>query len=254
MPLLEVREVTKEFGGLTALRRVNFDVFNSEILGLIGPNGAGKTTAFNVISGFFAPTSGRVFFKGSAISGLRPDQISQMGISRTFQQTNLFMQTSVFDNVFIGFHKHYKQSVWKAFFHTASARKEESILRRKATELLEFMGLNQLKDELAIHLPHGLQRILGVCVAVGCNPELLLLDEPMTGMNPTEKLMMVDLIRRIRDMGVTIVVVEHDMRAVMSLCERIIVLNYGEKIAEGSSDEIKQNVHVIEAYLGKEEE
>jgi len=254
MALLEIKEISKNFGGLAALMQVSFDVLPSEIVGLIGPNGAGKTTLFNVISGFFPPTNGKATFKGMTITGLRADQISHIGISRTFQQTNLFMQATVFDNVFVGFHKHYRQAGWKAFLHTPSAKNEELVLKRKVNELLELMDLFHLKDELAIHLPHGLQRVLGVCIAVGCDPELLLLDEPMTGMNPTEKFMMVDLIRKLRETGITIVIVEHDMRAVMSLCERLVVLNYGEKIAEGTPDEIKKNALVIEAYLGKEEE
>lgn len=253
MTLLRIMEISKYFGGLAALQQVSFNVSPSEILGLIGPNGAGKTTLFNVISGLFSPTKGIVTFKGTNITGLRADQISQIGISRTFQLTNLFMQATVFDNVFIGFHKHYKVAGWQAFLHTPAANKEEKALKTQVIELLELMGLLHLKDELAVNLPHGLQRVLGLCIAVACNPELILLDEPLTGMNPTEKLMMVDLIRKLRDKGITIVIVEHDMKTVMSLCERLVVLNHGEKIAEGTPDEISENTIVIEAYLGKEE-
>jgi len=254
MAVLEIRKISKYFGGLAAINNVDLDVFDSEILGLIGPNGAGKTTLFNSISGFYPPTSGKVIFKGADITGLRTDQIARIRISRTFQQTNLFMQATVFDNVSIGFYMHYRQPRWKAFLHTRSAKNEELVIKQKVTELLDFMGLSPMKNELAVNLPHGHQRILGVCMALGSNPELLLLDEPMTGMNPTETLVMVDLIKKIRDKGVTIVVVEHDMKAVMSLCERIFVLNYGQKIAEGKPEEIIQNSEVIEAYLGTEEE
>lgn len=242
------------FCGLAALNNIDLDVFDLEILGLIGPNGAGKTTLFNIISGFYPPTSGKVIFKGGDITGLRADQIARIGISRTFQQTNLFMQASVFDNVFIGFHKHYKEPGWKSFLHTSSSKKEELVVKQKVRALLDFMGIRQLENELAMNLPHGHQRILGVCIALGSGPILLLLDEPMTGMNPTEKMVMVDIIKKIRNDGITIMVVEHDMKAVMTLCERIIALNYGEKIAVGTPGEIIQNRRVIEAYLGREEE
>jgi branched-chain amino acid transport system ATP-binding protein len=254
MALLEIRKVNKQFGGLAALNKVDLDVFDSEILGLIGPNGAGKTTLFNIVSGFFPATGGSVTFKGKDITDLRADQIAQAGIARTFQQTNLFMQATVFDNVFTGFYMHYRQPGWKAFLHTRSVKNEEVAIKEKVRELLEMMGLVSMKDELAVNLPHGHQRILGVCIALGCNPKLLLLDEPMTGMNPTETQVMVDLIKKIRDKGVTIVLVEHDMKAVMSLCERIVALNYGKIIAEGLPEDITVNSEVIEAYLGKKEE
>jgi branched-chain amino acid transport system ATP-binding protein len=253
MANLEVKKVTKYFGGLAAIQDIDLDVFDSEIMGLIGPNGAGKTTLFNIISGFYPLTSGNIMFKGEDITGLRADVIAKKGIARTFQLTTLFLRATVFDNVFIGFHMHYRQAGWKALFHIPAVKKEELIIKQKVKELLNITGLTQLKDELAINLPHGYQRILGVCIALSCNPKLLLLDEPLTGMDPTEKLVMVDLIKKIRIRGITIVVVEHDMKAVMRLCDRIIVLNHGKKIAEGLPEEIIHNREVIEAYLGRED-
>lgn len=251
MPLMEIRNVSKYFGGLAAVHDFDLDVLNSEILGLIGPNGAGKTTVFNVITGFYSPTSGQVIFKGKDITGLRADLIAQRGIGRTFQLSTLFVEQTVFDNVFIAFHKHYRHPSWKAFLHTPAVSKEELSIKQRVGDILEFMGLASLKDELARNLPHGHQRALAICIALATEPELLLLDEPVTGMNPTETLAVLDLIRKIRDTGITVILVEHDMRAVMSLCDRIAVLNYGAKIAEGLPNEIKENKEVVEAYLGR---
>lgn len=252
MPMLEIRDVSKHFGGLAALHHADFDVFESEILGVIGPNGAGKTTLFNVVAGLFPPTSGMITFDGEDITGLRADKIARKGIARTFQASVLFMDSTVFNNVFTAFHMHYRRQGWRAFLHTPSATQEESFMKQKVMELLEFMELDSLKDEQAMNLPHGHQRTLGVCIALATRPRLLLLDEPATGMNPVETSTMIDLILKIRDAGTTIVIVEHDMKAIMRLCNRIVVLNHGSKIAEGSPDEIKDNRDVIEAYLGKE--
>lgn len=250
--ILEVKRLSKYFGGLAAISELDLGVVDSEILGLIGPNGAGKTTLFNVISGFFPPTTGKVTFDGRDTTGLKAHEIAHLGISRTFQASTLFMKISVLENVFTGYHISYKTGIWSRVLRTPSALKEEEAFRQRAMEILKFMGLTSLKDELAANLPHGYQRTLGVCMALATNPRLLLLDEPVTGMNPGETQTMIELIRQIRDRGITIIVVEHDMKAIMDLCDRVAVLNYGQKIAEGLPEEIRKNKEVVEAYLGKE--
>lgn len=252
--MLEVRNLSKSFGGLDAIRDLDLDILDGEILGVIGPNGAGKTTLFNVISGFYTPTRGKVIFNGRDITGLKAHQVAHAGISRTFQAANLFMSLSVMDNVFTCFHMSYRTGVWKRFFHTSSAVGEEKRLRQSALDILEFMGLDSLRDEPASKLTHGQQKALGICMALATGPRLLLLDEPVTGMNPAEIEIILKLIGRIRDKDIDIAIVEHNMRAVMNLCDRVVVLNYGQKIAEGSHGEISENKEVIEAYLGEEDE
>ena len=251
--MLQVKGLVKRFGGLVALDTLDMHIADSEILGVIGPNGAGKTTLFNVISGFFPPTNGTVIFDNREITGLRADQVAEAGISRTFQAATLFMNLSVLDNVFVGCHLRYQTRIWRRVFRTPVALKEEKDLRERAEAILRFMGLDSIKNELAMNLPHGYQKILSICIALATGPKLLLLDEPVTGMNPTEIQAMVGLIRRIRDDGITIAIVEHNMRTVVDLCDRLVVLNYGEKIAEGPPEEIMRNEQVIEAYLGEKE-
>ena len=252
MALLEIEGLTKNFGGLAAVNDLGMEVSESEILGLIGPNGAGKTTLFNLISGFLPPTNGEIRLKNEVISELKPHEIAKRGIGRSFQQSVLFMDATVFENVFTGFHMNYRTGLFQQFLHAPSVRKEERNIRNSAMEILEFMGLAPLKDELAENLPHGFQRVLGICVALASDPTILLLDEPVTGMNPEETENAINLVRQIREKGITIIIVEHDMKAVMTLCDRIVVLNYGKKIAEGLPEEIRENQKVIAAYLGSE--
>jgi branched-chain amino acid transport system ATP-binding protein len=246
--LLEARGVTRHFGGLVALDDLSFAVNAGGITGLIGPNGAGKSTLFNLVTGFFPPTRGQVIYKNEDISGLKPHQIARRGIVRTFQLPVLFPEFSVMENVLIG--DHMNSRVGRALFSPSRFPNEDI---ERAGEVLDFTGLASLRDFRAGDLPHGHQQILKVAVALGARPELLLLDEPVTGMNLDEIKAMTDLIRALQSKkGVTIILVEHNVSTVMDLCQRVIVINFGMKIAEGSPDEVRRNKDVIEAYLGKE--
>jgi branched-chain amino acid transport system ATP-binding protein len=252
--LLELKEVTKGFGGLLALSNVSANIQADEIIGLIGPNGAGKTTLFNVVSGFYKPTIGKIFFKGTDITHLKPFQITSRGLTRTYQESNLFYDFSVEKNIFIGCHLRPNIGFFEQLFGISSAIEKERIANKKIDEILDLLELTLLRDELAKNLSHGHQRALGVAIALATEPKLLMLDEPFGGMNAEEtRAMMNHIVKIHQEKKVTILLVEHDMKAVMGLCNRIIVLNFGEKIAEGSPVEIQKNQAVIDAYLGVDE-
>lgn len=250
MALLEVVKVTKRFGGLEALKDVDLQLEFGELVGLIGPNGAGKSTLFDVLSGVARPTSGKVFFQGEDITGMRPHRIAEKGLVRTFQVTRLFMNLPVLANVEIACHIPAKTNVVGDVVGVSSVKQKEHEMRQVAVDIVKLAGLETVRGELAKSLPHGYQRALGVAIALAARPKLLCLDEPVTGMNIEETQFMTDLISRVRQEGITILLVEHTMRVVMGICDRIVVLNFGRKIAEGKADDIRDNKDVIEAYLG----
>jgi len=253
MALLEIKNVSKYFGGLAALSGFDMEVNEGEIKGLIGPNGSGKTTLYNVISGVYRPTSGSIIYQGEDISSLPSSTIAKKGLVRTFQHTALFMDFTVLQNISVGRHLHASENIFGVVGNTAATRKVEKESLKKAEEIVDFMELSHLKDELAVNLPHGYMRALGVGVALATEPKLLMLDEPVTGMNPTEKSHMLALIKRIREQGISVLIVEHDMKTVMGLCDNITVLCFGKKLAEGVPKDILANDAVIEAYLGSSE-
>ena len=248
MTILEVRNLSRRFGGLVAVSDLSFSVEEREIRGFIGPNGAGKTTTFNVISGFYPPSAGSVRFRGEDVSGMRTSAIAARGLVRTFQATTLFQEFSVLDNVRVGCHLQARTGPLRALL--GADRRREEAARAKAHEILDFFGLSARRDDLAMSLPHGLQRTLGVAVAFAADPRLLLLDEPFTGMNPEETRQMMQVVRRVRARGITILLVEHDMQAVMGLCDRITVLHFGKLLTEGTPAEVRRHPGVLEAYLG----
>ncbi len=252
--LLQVSAVTKRFGGLTAVNAVTFDVAEGEILSVIGPNGAGKSTLFKLISSFLRTTSGEVVFKGERISNLAPHKVARKGIVRTFQETTIFKNMTVRDNIIVSHHLRSNASLIGYFMGTAVAKSDEAEFGRSADEILSFLGLDEIAGELASNLPQGHLRALGIAIGLATDPAVLLLDEPFAGMNHDETMRTVELVRGVRARGITVLLVEHDMPAVMKISDRIVVLNFGEKIAEGTPEQIQNNEKVIEAYLGSEDD
>ncbi|UNX55117.1 ABC transporter ATP-binding protein [Georgenia sp. TF02-10] len=254
VPLLRVRDLGLSFGGVRAVDGLTFDARAGQIISVIGPNGAGKTSAFNCITGFYKPTSGQILFDGEHITRRQPSTIAQKGLARTFQNVRMFREMTVVDNVKTAMHSRIRQNVFDAILHTPRYRRVERQALEDARGWLDFVGFSHDEDLLAAQLPYGEQRRVEIARALASQPRMLLLDEPAAGLNHSEKQDLIALIRRIRDLGIGVVLIEHDMGLVMNISERVVVLNFGKEIAEGTPEEVRRNPDVVEAYLGAEDE
>jgi branched-chain amino acid transport system ATP-binding protein len=248
---LEIKGLIKTFGGLMAVGNFSMSVGKGEIVGLIGPNGAGKSTIFNLVTGVYPPTKGRVLFDGRDITGVKPHEIAGLGIGRTFQLNPLFGDFTVLENVSASFYLHPKSSLIDIYFNTSTYRRNEAYILKQSIEILKLVGIEHVKDELARNLPHGYQKMLGVARALATRPRLLLLDEPLGGMNPSEIDFTLNSIRKGRDRGITFLIVEHNMQ-ILDLCDRVVVINFGQKICEGQPREVRNDERVVRAYFGGE--